>query len=66
MGLKNANQNGLIETKKAIDELEAGLGVRFSTLEKFIDDLRQDIVFTIPTDPSAQATPISSLKRHKD
>ena len=66
MGLKNANQNGLIETKMAIDELEAGLGVRFSTLEKFIDDLRQDVVSTVQADRSAQATPISSLKRHKD
>ena len=66
MGLKNASQNGLIETKKAIDELEAGLGVRFSTIEKFIDDLRRDVVSAAPADPPAKATPISSLKRHKD
>ena len=67
MGLKNTNQNGLNATKKAIAELEAGLGVKFRTTEQFMDDLRMDLIYGVQIhSPATSSIPISSLKRHKD
>lgn len=66
MRLKKKNQNGLNETKKAIAELEAGLGIRFSTVEELMNDLRGELISEFQIDPPKPSISHSSLKRHKN
>ena len=66
MKLKNSNQNGLNQTKKAIAELEAGLGIRFKTVEELMNDLRGKLISEIQIAPPTSSVSNSSLKRHKN